>query len=934
MQKLVTWSLVLSAAILVVWIRTLPLSLRVMDDRADQVVRRQISNRVAQEVSQELFGSQWRAQVARQAAQWIDENPAQFEADKAAVSRDLKSQFTYDGPDGQEHVYLGGRDSYVWLRHARNILRTGTECDAVVEGECRDTYANAPVGAEMVYQRSLHTAAIVGVHRVITRFKPASPLAASAFLVPVIIGGLGVLPAFFIGRRLAGTIGGLFAAVLIGLNSQFLLRSIGSDNDVWNVVLPLYMLWMAVLALGAARLSRQVAYSVLMGAFVGLHTWAWRGGWPFTYAVVVCGLFGRLLFYSFSYAIHTSSHRVWQATEVRRTGLVLVVFWVAAGLGATLAGAEPSYLMIPVTVLEAVVGSPGGAGEVDYWPDALITVGELLKPNLGAIAVAQGTVFFLFVGLLGLLLLMLPKHAGWPWRYVSLLLGGSVLYRYLITAPGLSRSMTIGLIAVPLAAALVLHLADQRDSDDVDGGTWIVVCWFLAGLYLAFSGVRFFILMAPPLGIAIAVAAGRLYAEGRDLARRTKTRYRRIAVRVLLVVVLALLIIRPVQWGYATARNYTPDMHDAWWQSLSRIAEESGPDAIVNTWWDYGHWVKYVAQRRVSNDGSSLLTHVPHWLGRALMAPTERESIGVLRMLNCGSDATPLPEGRLGAYGKVRATGRDPITAYTIVAALLTLDKPEARSHLAQHGFSAPQQDSILQSTHCEPPEAYFIVSSREPHTAPAWARLGLWDFRRAYIAKRARELPQAEAVADLIQRFGYTEKEAAELYTQARTATSPGQLRSFIGPPQNYFEPTWLPCRPAPDGKDMVCDVGVHAGPEESRLVDFVYNPTSPSDARLRAHQPGDGFVVETRETPAVVILAGAERMEEIAIPTATYPDLGVLVDLPNQRILVGSPSLLRSTFTQLFYLDGRYATQYEKFDDRSIDTDRAVIWKINWGG
>src|SRR5262245_38084809 len=153
-----------------------------------------------------------------------------------AEARDL---LRHRGADGREHVYLGDYDSYLWVRHARNVIRTGTACDAVVAGECRDTYANAPIGAPMHYGRSLHITAIVALHHVLERLVPGIPLTATAYWVPVVVGLLGVPPAVGIGWRLAGPLAGLIAAIAIGVNALFLNRSIGGDNDVWNVVLPL-----------------------------------------------------------------------------------------------------------------------------------------------------------------------------------------------------------------------------------------------------------------------------------------------------------------------------------------------------------------------------------------------------------------------------------------------------------------------------------------------------------------------------------------------------------------------------------------------------------------------------------------------------------------------------------------------------------------------
>src|SRR5258706_9979981 len=152
-QPVLRWMLVLTAMALVFWIRLLPLSLR-------------------------------------------------------AVPPSERAQLTYPGADGHEHVYLGDYDSYYWLRAARRYLNSGTMCDQIANGQCRDDYALAPVGSEVEYERSPHVWSIAAVHRVMNWFAPGYPLAASAFLVPVIVGTLGVVPAFAIGRWLAGDVAG------------------------------------------------------------------------------------------------------------------------------------------------------------------------------------------------------------------------------------------------------------------------------------------------------------------------------------------------------------------------------------------------------------------------------------------------------------------------------------------------------------------------------------------------------------------------------------------------------------------------------------------------------------------------------------------------------------------------------------------------------
>lgn len=930
----------LACILLVLWVRTIPLSLLAADDWASKIVRNQLRHRITQEVSHELPQPAWRAQVNRRTHRWIAQHQEQFETEKAAVAQRLKAQLRYEGADGREHVYLGDFDSYLWLRHARNYLRTGTTCDAMVNGVCRDTYANAPVGSRMIYHRSLHIVAIASLHKLLTLVHPGYPLPASAFLVPVIIGALGVIPAFCIGRQLAGTLGGLFAAVLISLQPIFLWRSIGSDNDVWNVVLPLGMMWAVMAALGAKNPRCQITYSVLTAVVTALHAWTWRG-WLFTYLVLIFGLLGYGFLCSIRHALWQRNLRLWQAAEVRKTVLVTMVFYGAAGLGTTLAGSEQSYFSLLCKGVRAVVGavaesSKANAADAAYWPDVLTTVGELLKPSVGAIAWSLGGTLFFFGGLVGLLMLLLPKGR-WRWWHVAMLLCGMILDGYVLTRSELVRSVAVGLLAIPLIGALLLHVVDMEAPGAAEqGAACLVMVWFLAALHLASDGLRFLLLLGPPFGIACAVAVSRLYVWVRSLTLGASGWYRAVAT-TLLFAVLALALMQPVRWGYATARNYTPPMNDAWWDTLTNIRDASPSDALVNTWWDYGHWVKYVAERRVSSDGGSLLTHVPHWLGKALVSPSDRESIGVLRMLDCGSDATPLPEGQQGAYGKIRATGRDPITAYAIVEALVTLDKTAAHAYLAHHGFTVSQQADILRSTHCVPPETYLILSSALLQKRQSWMHLGLWAPRQAHIAKHTQFLPPEEAVADLMERFGYTEQQAAELYAKVRAQAPKGRLEGFIAPARGRLLPRWLPCHAVRNTSGMVCDIQVRMHAAGPLLEAFVYNPTSPQDARLRVRRAAGESIAEgvTEEIPAVVVLADVLQKEDVTFPSPTYSDLGVLVDIPNQRILVGSPPLLQSTFISLMYLDGRYTTYYEKFDERStLVGERVVTWKLNWGG
>ncbi|HEX9444444.1 MAG TPA: hypothetical protein VGA73_10005, partial [Candidatus Binatia bacterium] len=407
----------------------------------------------------------------------------------------------------------------------------------------------------------------------------------------------------------------------------------------------------------------------------------------------------------------------------------------------------------------------------------------------------------------------------WRPRHFILVLGLSALfaYFYVLVPDGPWSPAAPLFLALPILLALPHFFTlpppaglPARRFDKTpergrgEGLSWVLLVWFLAAAVEFYQAHRFVIFFVVPFGLALAAGAARAHDWLAVGARALLPRRPRTAA-VLASLVIALLIVPPVWRGYAAARGYYPSINRAWWDTLGKIRSESHPDAIVTTWWDYGYWVKYAAERRTSTDGASLLTHVPHWVAKALVAPSEAESAGILRMLACGSDATPLPEGARGAFGKLAGLGLDDIAAYSALADLVKLDRAGAERYLAGRGFSAAGQEDILSSTHCRPPEVFLVVSSELFYKTGAWVPHGAWDMKKSYMVRRSRLLPEDQAVADLVGRFGYSLKEAGEWYARVRALKSRAELESFPEPPPSFIPTEWIPCRSA-GGSEMVC--------------------------------------------------------------------------------------------------------------------------------
>jgi asparagine N-glycosylation enzyme membrane subunit Stt3 len=838
----------------------------------------------------------------------------------------VRADFEWVGPDGRTHVYLGDYDSYLWLRHARTLLATGTPCDAIVDGICWDTYAAAPVGRPTRYARSLHVYALAGLQRVVTLVSPRIPLSATAYWLPVIVGVLGVLPAFAIGRLLAGPVAGFAAAVVIGLNPLFLGRSIGADNDVWNVVLPLFAVWGATVALTGGSRPRRAGGAAGAAVATVLHAATWSG-WVLTAAVVGVGLaLGSLRRVA---AAGRSGRPIRPA--ITDTGLSLLVFAMLALAGTAMVGQAGALVALPGRLLHFLLPAAAHAAAPAplEWPNVFQTVGELSRSGLAFIAGSLGGQRYFFVAWLGLLLLVLPTHR-WQWWHFVVLLAGNFLYAHLLRSPGLGTHTVIALVAAPLAAAVLLDLAipgagpDGATEDDRRAAALVVVIWFLGALSQAWVAIRFVMLLVPAFGIAFGVALGRLDGWAARLLVPRATGYGR-RLRPVIAAAVLLATVPPVRDGLAAAERYRPIIDDAWWDALTEIRHTTPPDAIVTTWWDYGHWVKYVADRRTTADGSTLLTQAPYWIGRALLAPTEAETAGLLRMLNCGSASSTT-----GAWARLVAHGMEPIAAHHAVIELARRDRPRAAAWLAGRGLDAAAIDDVLQDTHCAAPASYLMLNSVLVGGG-SWRMIGGWDPVRSWLVASD---PATDRAATLTSRFGVAPDEADALVAEwdtVRAAGDPDARAEFEHPRQSWLVPGWLPCDQTGGGLD--CPIDQRMDRQGTVLERVLIDPAHPEATRLRVRGPGASST--TDGSPATLVVARVGGVTHV-VPDGPPLDtrLGALVDLRMRRVLLGAPDMVASTFAELWFLGGRDAPHFVRTDDRkSLRGERVITWRVRTG-
>lgn len=905
---------------LIAWVRLTPLSLPFADAEAAREVRAEVLAEIDPGLGDRVAR---RAAVDSRVDAWLAANPEQAASRTRARAAEIRSAYDDDGNGGPSYVYLGDFDSYLWLRQARNVLEHGSACDLPSDDICRNQLTHAPLGRDMLYPRSLHVQGIAALHRAIEQVH-AIALPTSAFLLPVVIGLIGAVPAFALGYLVGGPIGGFLTAILTGLGAVFLRRSIGADNDVWNVLLPVAMFLCCTLALITTRRLRTVSWTLLACVLIGVHASIWDG-WRLTYLTLATGLVGLAILE----VLDTRLGTPWTG----RAALTLVVFMIGCGIAVAFAGSERNYVTLLFDTAGTVLRhleptiSPRtlpSAGELP-WPSAFAIVDELRPPAGGNLAAFMPSTWHFALGWVALPVLCLPARP--IARDLVVIAAGSAAMLVALFAPA---APTIIILVGTAVLALTLFATTRANGIAVSPGrVLLVLMWpaFAAAIELAAAAQRFVMLVEAPSGIALGCALGLLHLHV-SAALPQRQRATSLA-RTALLVVFAAAALPAISDGHALAAKYRPILNDSWRQTLESVRNATSPDTIVTSWWDFGYWVSYYAERPTTMDGASLKTQMPHWVARALLSGDETESIGILRMLACGSAAVDSPEVEQSALSRLRAAGLTDSAAIGMLMKIVTLDRGEASARLAGRGIGAAAIEDVLTRTHCNPAPEVLVLTSAMAGSS-AWS-FGAWDFGRAFAASAMPGLGRDQVVRALITDFGYPEPAAVAVAERAAKVTDSDDLRAFAGTSEGYFTKDWVTCDAT--STEWKCPLDIRVQGKAEGFTSFRYDPLLPVTSRLVYERRGaDGRPQEERQAVGTILIASRDGLTPYRFRNAEHPNLAIVVDTLEKRFLLGTPKVINSLYTKLAFLDGRYATSLRKLAGNAALGERVTAWNVPW--
>ena len=859
LKKYVVVFAVLLPLILSMYIRMQGSYLPMTDDWAKGSVYNYFKGQINAQISQQypnLPDSNKNQLIEEEFAKFMIQQKSMVEQQVAGTSNYFKSFMQ----DDTGRVYMPDIDPYYWERYSKNILEKGAPGDIVKDGKQWDNHQLAPNGRPA--EESFHVYFLAYLYKFMHFFNSALTLRDTTVLMPVLISALSVIPAFFIGKMLVGNIGGFFAAAMLAANTAFLSRTMWghADTDVWNVFFPLVIVWMFLEAFKAENRKKGIIFSSVAGFFSGLYSFTWIGWWYILDFIIVTTItyIGYLLVINIKKLKNISAFlkQKWVIDILLiffiylvSSSLFIVAFSGFKNLKVSLIG-PMSFGVIKAPVLKTL------------WPNVLTTVAEMNEGNIQQIINS---------------------------------IGGKFLFYF---------SIFFGILA-----ALVIGIRNslKREShENVELKVAILLSlWYIGSIYASFKGIRFTLILAPAFSIAFGVGIGFIFIYlSKWLSKGL--RVNDIIIKTVLFAAFLLLLVNPIKASYYTARSDVPIINDAWYNTLNKIKIESKENAIISSWWDFGHHFKAIADRTVTFDGTTQDTPQAHWIGKILLTNDEKQAIGILRMLDCGGN---------NAFNALFKINNDSHKSIDILYDIIMLKKEDAAKELAKEGLAKNKIDEILSYTHCNPPEAFFIASEDMIGKSGVWSHFGSWDFEKAYIWYNLRGNEKDEAVNDMQKRFNYSKEKAEQLYFEVQSINDDREANSWVSPWPGYA--SGLSGCAKKENDAIICPLG-------QAKININLTTMEADIPTSQGTKHPDSLVYPVKEGIKI------KKFNETIGAGMTLIPVG-----DNYYSVASSEPLPSSIFTRMFFMEGHGLKYFTKFsDEKTIFGGRIITWKVDWNG
>lgn len=832
--------LILIPILFSIFFRMYPLYLPVTDDWATNAVYNNIQAGISDQINQQypnLPDANKNQLVTDKFNEVLSQNKVQINQQIEQTSAYFKSVFKKS--DGQP--FLPDIDTYYWYNYARNYIRNGTLGDESINGTEYISQRNGRFGLPVdgLTFNSLFGAYL---YKFVHIFNQNTDLMTVLFFPPVIFIALSIIPAFFIARKLGGNLAGFFAAMIIAINSALLARSSAgfSDTDFNNVFFPLMISWLIIEAFESKNIKKAAILTALSGLLVGVYSKAW-GGWSFIFDFILLTLVISIVYYAIR-NMKNSAQKEAGKTNIKNLLIIALIFIVSTIFFVSLMGELHGFT-------DSIKGAVGFSkikevAVATLWPNVMTTVAEFNTTPASDIINQMGGKFLFFIAVIGLFMMIFKK--------------------------------------------------DEEGNHDVKYVVFLTI-WFLGTLYSFTKGVRFAILMVPAFAISFGLALGISFNYISNWITK-EMHMKKIVTQILIILLFTALLIGPLRSAHETAKQELPHMTNAWYDSLTAIRDNSS-DAMITSWWDYGHWFVAVAERKVTFDGADQGRRI-HWVGKSLLTSSEPESVGILRMLNCGQEK---------AFEVLDSYVNDTVKSIKIMNEINLLNRNNAKRVLVRsYNFNDKDAETVLNLTHCSDLIPQFYITSDDMiGKAGVWSHFGSWDFNRAKMWNEVRGKTIDVGIKILKEQFNLTDTAASSIYYETQSTDADQWVTGWYG-----YRSGLVGCTVS--SNTVTCDNGL--------VVDL-----TTMDAKLKTQQ-GEAI-------PTSIVYATKDNVVEKKF-TGNIPYSVVLVPTgKGYNSIITDTQLAASMFTRLYFFQGHGLTNFELFSDKSSATgQRIIIWKVSF--
>ncbi|MFT7616120.1 MAG: asparagine N-glycosylation enzyme membrane subunit Stt3 [Candidatus Woesearchaeota archaeon] len=523
------------------------------------------------------------------------------------------------------------------------------------------------------------------------------------------------------------------------------------------------------------------------------------------------------------------------------------------------------------------------------------------------------------------------------------------------------------LLFIPIGASLLLSIGNGRVNIHTLLAI-ILSMLFAQTIYMSLIGIRFVIFLAPVIGIAFALGlfivcktTANWLASSLEIKQTQKESYGLIALfgfiaacigiislttsityflfwSLLIIVlgsVLFFVLKKPLKIATETAtakitmftsilgilfvvfilctslgpsltlsQEVYPEFDDEWVAAMNKIQNDSTPDAIITSSWDFGHFYVAVSNRGVTFDGASQTNAPSHWVGKLLLENDENVSFDILRMLNCGGNE---------AFDYLLSVTKDPSSGVVVNQLLSeTFGVEDKRSVLEDtelFTFTDDEISSIIEKLSCEnPPPNYLITSSNQVANAPIWAHWGLWSFEKKHVLSNHKVQTVSQMATDLKMEEQVVQTYVDELKTQSS---------------KKEFQNQWL----APYPEFLEYSEGFYTGCDFVNTTIYCSNGIE-FDLESQTIISQDPIVKVRR-----VFISNSSTVTEIEIDVGGNYDVLFIPTNTGYQSVLGTYPLGGSLFSQMYFFDGVELEHFSKFDDRqTVNEMRITTWKTDW--